>query len=86
MIPILAVLRISTRRDRFFRIWIPIFLVWLLLLPLVLVLLPLFLIACLALGVNPLRAIAAGWQVLSGLAGTHIEVRDQGHYVLVRII
>ena len=86
MIPMIAVLGISTRRNRIFRIWIPIFLIWLLLLPLVLVLLPFFFIACLVIRVNPLRAIAGGWQLLGGLAGTHIEVRDPQHYLLLRII
>ncbi len=67
-------------------LWIPLFLIWLLLLPLVLVLLPLACIACLAVRVNPLRAIANGWQLLAGLPGTHLEVESSDHYILVRIV
>ncbi len=86
MIPLMAVLGLRTRRNHIFRIWIPIFLVWLLLLPLVLVLLPVFFVAALIVRVNPLRAIAAGWNLLTGLSGTHIELEDPEHYVLIRLI
>jgi len=87
MIPLFAVIRIRNARHRL-GLWVPLFLLWLLLLPLLLVLLPFFVIACLIARMNPLRACVTGWQVLSGLPGTHIEIekqRSQGK-VLVRII
>jgi hypothetical protein len=80
MIPLFAVVRV----DRL-RLWVPLFVVWLLLLPFLLLLLPLMTLACLFLGINPLRACAAFWQTLSGLRGTHIEVNDGESLVLVRI-
>lgn len=86
MIPLFLVLGFRIGGHRNFRLWLPLFLIWLLLLPLVLVLLPLFFIGCLILRVNPLRAAATGWQILTGLAGTHIEIRDPENYILIRII
>lgn len=86
MIPMFAVFGVRTRRRHIFRIWIPIFIAWLLLLPLVLVLLPFFLIGCLVLGVNGIRALVIFWQVLASLAGTHVEINDPEHYVLIRLV
>lgn len=86
MIPMFAVIGFRTRRRRNISLWLPLFLIWLLLLPLVLVLLPFAILVLLALSMRPLRTIAAGWQLLAGLAGTHIEVQDPQHYVLIRII
>ncbi len=97
MIPFFAVIRISTRKNShrpqprkrplpgWLGLWVPLFLIWLLLLPLVLVLLPLAMLACLIVRVNPFRALAALWCILSGLSGTHIEVNAPDALVLVRI-
>ena len=101
MIPLFAVIRISTRKDsekeserlrqgkrpRSGRLglWVPLFLVWLLLLPFVLVLLPLAVLALIVIRVNPFRALATFWQILSGLTGTNIEVDAPDAMVLVRI-
>ena len=68
MIPLFAVIGFRTSRQRTFRLWLPLFLVWLLLLPLVLVLFPFFLVGCLILDMNAFSAIAAGWNVVAGLA------------------
>jgi hypothetical protein len=86
MIPLMLVIAIRNYKHRGFRLWIPLFLLWLLLLPLVLVLLPLALIVLVVVGVNPFRAVAAGWQFLAGFRGTHIEVEDDRAFVLVRIM
>jgi hypothetical protein len=89
MIPLFAVVRISTRkypsRGNGLRLWIPLFLIWLLLLPLVLVLSPLAILALLVLRVHPFRAFAVFWQTLTGLTGTHIEVSAPDALVYVRI-
>jgi hypothetical protein len=87
MIPMFIVIRIRNSRHKF-GLWVPIFLLWLLLLPLVLVLLPFFVIGCLIVRVNPWRACVAGWQLLTGLAGTHVHIdKEQAQEkVLVRII
>ena len=86
MIPLFLVVGFRTSRQRNFRLWLPLFLIWLLLLPLLLVLLPFAIIACLVVHMNPWRTVVAGWQLLDGLSGTHVEVRDTEHYVLIRII
>jgi len=85
MIPWMMLVGIRSRRDRIFRLWIPLFLLWLLLLPLVLVLLPLAFLALAVMRVNPFRAFLTGWQILAGLRGTHIEVQDENAFVLVHI-
>jgi len=85
MIPLMAVVRVRTPRRRHFRVWLPLFLVWLVLLPFVLLLVPVIFVACLVLWFNPLRAFFAGWQVLAGLTGTHVEVEQGKSQVLVHI-
>jgi hypothetical protein len=111
MIPLFAIIRISTKKDSSrgkrrrhdapppqhaktaragdpverLGLWVPLFLIWLLLLPLVLVLLPLAMLALLVLRVNPFRALAAFWQTLAGLTGTHVEVNAPDALVYVRI-
>ena len=86
MIPLFAIVRIARRSGRNIRLWLPLFLIWLLLAPLVLVLLPFLFAYCLfCVRINPFRACARIWGVLSALRGTHIEVTTQQDAVLVRI-
>ena len=85
MIPLIAVVGFRTNKRHGFRLWIPLFLIWLLLLPLVLVLLPLAFIILAVMKINPFRAFRTGWQILTGLRGTHIEVQDSNAFVLIRI-
>lgn len=85
MIPLMLVVGIRSYNRRGFRLWIPLFLVWLLLLPLVLVLLPLAILVLLLVRVNPFRALLTGWQILTGLKGTHIEIQDGKALLLIRI-
>lgn len=86
MIPLFAVIGFRTSRRRIFRLWLPLFLVWLLLFPLVFVLFPFFLVGCLLLDLNAFKAIAAGWNLVTGLRGTHVEVNDPKHYILLRLV
>lgn len=86
MIPLFVTLRVSRRkRTKARRLWLPLFLVWLLLAPLLLILLPVFFLVCLALRINPFRALAAIWSVLWALGGTHIEVDTVRETVLIHI-
>jgi hypothetical protein len=85
MIPLFAILRVHTSRRRRFGLWLPLFLLWLLLLSLALLLLPIFVIGCLIARMNPWRVFIAGWQVLTGLRGTHIEFEQAQSKVLLRI-
>ncbi|HEY6274013.1 MAG TPA: hypothetical protein VIX19_18690 [Terriglobales bacterium] len=97
MIPLFAVVRISTGKDsqpsktrqgplpQRLGLWIPLFLIWLLLLPIVLVLSPIAMLGCLVVQINPFRAFRVFWHILAGLTGTHIEVKAPDAMVLVRI-
>lgn len=86
MIPLFAVIGFRTSHQRKFRLWLPLFLVWLLLLPVVLLLFPFFLVGCLILDLNAFMAIAAGWNLMTGLRGMHVEVNDPKNYILLRIV
>jgi hypothetical protein len=83
MIPLLAVIKIRTQRNRGFRLWIPLFLAWLLLAPVVLLLLPLFFVLCAIGEVNALRGLATCWQALVGLRNIHVEVVERRSSVLI---
>jgi hypothetical protein len=86
MIPLFAMIGFRTARRRTFRLWLPLFLVWLLLLPLVLVLFPFFLVGCLILDLNAFKAIVAGWKLMAGMRGMHVEVNDPKNYILLRLV
>jgi uncharacterized membrane protein len=85
MIPCIATVRVRTRQNRAFRLWIPLGLVWLLLLPVVVLLLPVVFIACLAGRVDPFQACAVVWQVLGSLNGTDVEVAGEGASLTVHL-
>jgi hypothetical protein len=86
MIPVLASVRLRRAEGRCLRFWVPLVLVWLLLLPFVVLLLPVLVVACLATAVNPLRALWIGWQILTALGGTRVEIGDRGSSVTVHIL
>ena len=77
MIPFVAVVSLRNQESRTFRLWIPLVLIWLLLLPLGILLAPFILIACLVCRVNPLRAMAVAWQIVSALNDTQFEVEHR---------
>jgi hypothetical protein len=84
MIPLIARLRVQSPRLRM-SLWLPLFLIWLLLLPIAVVLLPLVILVCLLFGNNPFPALVAGWQLLCGLRGTHVEINEPHQTVLLHI-
>lgn len=72
------------RRE--FGIWLPLFLLWipgLILAPFILLIV---FIVCLVGGVNPWTAIAAFWNILCALPGTHVHVTSDQNQVNVRIL
>ena len=85
MIPLVASVSIRNRRNRGFRLWIPLVLVWLLLLPVGLLLLPVMFLACWASRIDPLRALEVFWDVLSALKGANVEVENAGSSVLIHV-
>lgn len=86
MIPNLAVIQIQSPHRRGFRLWLPLFLLWIPLLLLAPLILLVVLVACLAVRINPWRAVAIFWGILCSLPGTDVHVRSQGNQVLVRIV
>jgi hypothetical protein len=64
---------------------IPLFLVWLLVLPIVILLSPVILIGCMIAEQNPLTVFSLFWEILSGVAGTQVEVDDREHIVSVSV-
>jgi hypothetical protein len=84
MIPLMARLRVHSPKFNV-SLWLPLFLIWLVLLPMAIVLLPLALVICVLFGNNPFPALAAGWQLLCGLRGTHVEIDEPEQSVLLAI-
>ena len=84
MIPLIARIRVQSPKLRM-SLWLPLFLIWLLLLPIAVVLLPLVIIVCLLFGNNPFPVLAAGWQLLCGLRGTHVEIDEPEQSVFLVI-
>ena len=85
MIPLFVVIRWNTGRRQF-GLWLPLFLAWLLLLPVLLVLLPFFVIGCLLARMNPWRLIKTGWQFVTGLTGTDIDIQQGEKQFQVRMV
>jgi len=86
MTPNIAVVHIEYPHWRGLHLWLPLFLLWI---PLVLLSPFIFLVVvvvCLALRINPWRAIAAFWAITCSLPGTEVHVRAEGNNIRVRII
>ena len=86
MTPSIAIVRVETPGFGGIPLWIPLFLLWIpaiLLSPLIFLVL---FVACATGRINPWRAIAAFWAILSSLSGTSVRVTAQGTKVLVRIL
>jgi hypothetical protein len=86
VIPLVAVVSLNKQNSRTFRLWVPIALSWLLLVPLVVLFSPLILIACLLCQVNPFRMFSVGWQILSALKDTKVELGRRTAAVSVCIL
>jgi hypothetical protein len=86
VIPLVAVVSLNKQNSRTFRLWVPIALIWLLLVPLVVLFSPLMLIACLICHVNPFRMFSVGWQILSALKSTKVELGGRTAAVSVCIL
>jgi len=86
MIPNLAFVRVETPGWRGFPILLPLFLLWipaLIFAPLILLIV---VVVCLAVRVNPWRAIAVFWSIVCALPGTNVRVCADGKLVQVRIL
>jgi hypothetical protein len=76
MIPLMATITVGGRSTY----WIPLALFWILLSPLVLLFFPLAFV-----WVNPFRAIAAVWQILSAVSGATFAFKACGKSIEVEL-
>ena len=83
MIPLLAVVRVDGPVR--FRLWLPLFLIWILLLPFALALLPFALLLLVARGATIWPILRGVFGALSGMRGTHVEVRAPKNSVFVHV-
>jgi hypothetical protein len=84
--PNFAVIEVHAPHWHMPRLWFPLFLFWI---PVVLLSPIIFLVlvaVAIGAGTNIWRLIAMIWNILSGLPGTHVNVRAEGNQVLVRIL
>ena len=86
MTPNVAVVHVETPQWRGIRIWVPLFLLWIPLVLLSPVILLVIVITCLALRMNPWRAMAAFWDLSCSLPGTDVRVVSEGTRVFVKIL
>ena len=85
MIPLVAAVSIRTKRNRGFRLWIPLALVWLLLLPVALLLLPVVFVACWVGRIDPFQALSVFWEILGGLKGANVQYGERGSSVAIHV-
>ena len=85
MIPHSRLVATPAVSGRQFRLWVPWTAVWVLLLPFVLLFTPLVFVACLVVGVGPLRGVLVYWQLFNALWGLRVEVEDPRARVRIRI-
>jgi hypothetical protein len=85
MMPQLVTVKVQRRAGRPVRLWIP-------LLPIVLVFSPLLIlgvlvgvVACVIYRINPVRALAGMWRLLSALPGARFDIEQARTAVLVTI-
>jgi hypothetical protein len=86
MTPSFAIVHVCNPQGRGYTLWIPLFLLWI---PVILLSPLLFLVLvaiAIATRMTIWRVIAIFWGILSGLPGTHVNVRAQANHVLVRIL
>jgi hypothetical protein len=69
-----------------FRLWLPLFLLWVPLILLAPLILLVVIVVCLAVGINPWRAIAALWALSCSLPGTDVRASVEGKKILVQIL
>ena len=82
MIPLFLVLKL---RGWARSLWLPLFLVWLLLLPFVVILLPIIAGCCHYYEIDFKQLVAALWQALASVRGTHLEISDRNQHILIHI-
>ena len=86
MTPNIAIVHIQNPHWRGIRLWLPLFLLWIPLIVLSPLILLVLLAVCVGGRINPLRAIAAFWDLSCSLSGTDVRVCADQNRVTVRIL
>ena len=85
MIPQLLTARIKRPDRRPIRIWVPVLPVVLVFSPVLVLAVVVAAVACLVYRVNVVRALGAGWRIVSALSGTRVDIEQGRTAVLVTI-
>lgn len=85
MIPQLLTARIKRPDRRPIRIWVPVLPVVLVFSPVLVLAVLVAAVACLVYRVNVVRALGAGWRIVSALSGTRVDIEQGRTAVLVTI-
>jgi hypothetical protein len=86
MMPQVIRVRVHSGHGRRIRLWIPVVPVLIVLSPLLLLAALVVAVASLAYRVNPARALAAGWRLMTALQGFRLDVEQGRTAVQVNII
>ncbi|TDD05411.1 hypothetical protein E1292_17265 [Nonomuraea deserti] len=85
MMPQSVTVRVERPEGRPIRIWVPVLPVVLVLSPVVALAVLGAAVACLVYRVSVVRALGAGWRVVSALPGTRVDIEQDRTAVLVAI-
>ena len=85
MIPQIATVRVQSRPGKHFRLWIPLLPIYLILTPLLFLIIIAGVVACARYRINPIRALKAATQMLSGLGGLHFDIKQGHSTVMVKL-
>ncbi|MGW0214301.1 hypothetical protein ACWDXH_07900 [Micromonospora chokoriensis] len=83
--PQLVTVKVNRPDHRPLRIWVPVLPVALVLLPVVVLVVLAAIVACLVFRIRVVRALGAGWRVVSALPGARFDIEQGRLAVLVAI-
>jgi hypothetical protein len=86
MIPQIVSVRVQTRLDKQFRLWIPLLPIYLILSPLLFLIIIGGVVACARYRINPIRALIAATRMLSGLSGLHVDVKQRHSNFMIKFV
>ncbi|TNH31342.1 hypothetical protein FHG89_02965 [Micromonospora orduensis] len=83
--PQLVTVKVNRPARRPIRVWVPVLPVALLLFPIVVLVVLAAIVACLVFRIGAVRALGAGWRVISALPGARFDIEQGRTAVLVAI-
>ncbi|MFG3558520.1 hypothetical protein ACGGAQ_29505 [Micromonospora sp. NPDC047557] len=85
MMPQLVTVKVNRPDHRPIRIWVPVLPLALLLFPVVVLVVLAAIVACLVFRIGAVRALGAGWRLISALPGARFDIEQGRTAVLVAI-